>query len=119
MIDKRILQLRENLINNLHQQWTVKGMAKICEISMPHLQKLFKANTGMSPIMYLRNLRLEKARELLVTTFKQIKEIRLEVGMINESHFTRDFKKKYGVTPTVYRKLSWAEIPTENSKKEK
>ncbi len=62
---------------------------------------------------YLHDLRLEKARELLETTFKNIDEIRREIGIRNESHFTRDFKKKFGLTPTNYRKQYWDKIQAE------
>ncbi|MFN0141365.1 MAG: helix-turn-helix domain-containing protein [Pyrinomonadaceae bacterium] len=48
--------------------------------------------------------RLERAKDLIETTFLQIQQICLEVGIPNESHFTRDFKKKYDRTPTEYRK---------------
>lgn len=64
---------------------------------------------------YLNELRLEKARELLEDErcFLQIKEIGHQVGLVNDSHFTRDFKKKYGLTPTEYRKQHWGnEHPT-------
>ena len=104
-MDRRIFHLKEHLPNNLQHQWTVKEMAEIVGLSIPYFQKLFKENIGIPPIEYLRDLRLEKARELLGTTFLQIQEIRSKVGIQNDSHFTRDFKKKYGVTPTEYRKL--------------
>jgi AraC-like DNA-binding protein len=46
---------------------------------------------------------VKKARELLETTSLSIKEIRLRVGMSDESHFTRYFKKAIGVTPSRHR----------------
>lgn len=58
---------------------------------------------------YLNDLRLSKAREMLAdsTCFMQVKEIGVEVGLIDESHFAREFKKKYGATPTDFRNQSW------------
>jgi transcriptional regulator GlxA family with amidase domain len=102
-MDRRIFHLKEQLPNNLQHQWTVKEMAKICKLSVPHFQKLFKSHTGMPPIAYLSDLRLEKALDLLETTFLNIQEIRIKVGMFDDSHFTQDFKKRFGVTPTTYR----------------
>ncbi len=55
---------------------------------------------------FLKDLRLEKARELLEdeNNFLQIQEIRIKVGISHDSHFTRDFKEKFGLTPTEYRR---------------
>lgn len=57
----------------------------------------------MSPIQYLKVLRIEKAKHLLETSFLSVKEITHLVGLNDESHFVRDFKKAYGVSPTPYR----------------
>jgi transcriptional regulator GlxA family with amidase domain len=106
-MDRRIFHLQSQLFKELQHQWTVVEMAENVNLSARHLQKLFKQETGTPPLTYLQDLRLEKARELLETTFLLLKEIGIQVGMPNDSHFTRDFKKKYGVTPTEYRKRYW------------
>ena len=80
---------------------------------MRNLQQLFKENIGTPPMTYLHDLRLEKARELLETTFNNITEILFEIRMPNDSHFTRDFKKKFGSSPMQYRKLYWEKIQAE------
>ncbi|MDQ3634252.1 MAG: AraC family transcriptional regulator [Acidobacteriota bacterium] len=115
-MDGRILFLKKQFIENLQHHWTVEEMAEAVELSPSHLQKLFKANIGIPPICYLRELRLEKASDLLENTFLRLKQIGVEIGMINDSHFTRDFKKKFGVTPTQYRKNYWRKYELENSK---
>lgn len=109
-MDGRIFHLKQVLLDNLQRDWTIEEMAQITVLSVPHFQKLFKINIGAPPITYLRDLRLEKARELLETTFWQIQEIRLKVGVLYDSNFTRDFKNKYGVSPTEYRKHHWDKI---------
>lgn len=57
----------------------------------------------MPPIQYLKVLRMERAKHLLETSFLSVKEIAHIVGVNDESHFVRDFKKTYGVPPTSYR----------------
>lgn len=114
-MDGRIFQLKKKLLNNLQHQWTVEEMAQTVGISAPHLQKLFKIQTEISPVQYLRTLRLEKARELLENSFKQVSEIGFEVGMVDQSHFTRDFKQKYGSTPSAYRKEHWTKLEAGSS----
>lgn len=114
-MDGRIFHLRKRILNDLKRQWTVEEMADYVELSAAHLQKLFNTSIGTSPIAYLRELRLEKARELLETTFYRINQICYETGILDNSHFTRDFKKKYGVTPTEYRRRCWEKIQAEKS----
>ncbi len=114
-MDGRIFHLRKRMLEKLQYDWTIEELSQIVELSIPHFQKLFKTETGIAPIVYLRELRLEKACELLENTFHQIKQIGFEVGMPNDSHFTRDFKKKYGLTPTEYRKQYWERIQAEKS----
>lgn len=114
-MDGRIFHLKERLFKNPQHDWTIKEMSQIVELSVPHFQKLFKTETGVAPITFLRDLRLAKARELLEAKFCRMKQIGFEVGMPNDSHFTRDFKKKYGLTPTAYRRQYWEEIQTEKS----
>lgn len=109
-MDGRIFQLRIHLSEKLNHRWTVEEMASCFELSVPHFRKLFKKTTGSSPTSYLRDQRLEKARELLESTFYPIKRIGLTVGMTNRGHFTRDFKEKYGSTPTEHRRKHNAKI---------
>lgn len=109
-MDGRIFFLKEELLKKLQHQWTIEEMAEIVQLSVPHFQKLFKVNTGMSPLAFLHDLGLEKAREYLETTFWQIQEVRIKVGFLDDSHFTRDFKKKYDVSPKEYRAQFWEKI---------
>ena len=57
----------------------------------------------MPPIRYLRLLRMERAKELLESSFLSVKEIAHQVGLNDESHFVRDFKATYGFSPALYR----------------
>lgn len=118
-MDGRIFRLQEQLIKTPEYHWTVQEMAELIELSVPHFQKLFKNEIGISPMAWLWERRLEKARELLETTFWQLKQIGNAVGMPHGSHFTRDFKKKYGVAPTEYRKHYWEKVQAENQSGQK
>jgi len=52
----------------------------------------------------LRERRLQRAEFLLRTTFLSIKEVMIEAGLTSSSHFVQYFKRRYGVTPSGYRK---------------
>jgi len=78
-------------------------MARSVNLSTSRFYYLFTADIKMPPARYLRLLRMQAAKELLETTFLSIKEIVAVVGFNDESHFVRNFKKLYGVTPTEHR----------------
>jgi AraC-like DNA-binding protein len=79
-------------------------MAQLVNLSSPRLCYLFKSESGISASRYLKLLRMKEATVLLSTTFLSVKEIMVRVGFGDESHFVKDFKKIYGMTPTEYRK---------------
>ncbi len=109
-MDGRIIVLKERILRNLAFDWTVKEMAKSIDVSESYFQKLFKTENGMTPAKYVCKLRFEKAKELLEDRrFLRIQEICHEIGIHDQTHFTRDFKKLYGKTPSQYRKDYWKE----------
>lgn len=72
-------------------------------VSRSKMYQILKKVTDISLSDYIRNLRLEKAAYLLRFSTKNIAEIMLETGFVNQSHFTRTFKQKYDVPPKVYQ----------------
>ena len=118
-MDRRITFLTERMSSNLQKKWDVEEMAQIVNLSPPHLINLFKIHTGTSPIHYLRELRLEKSRDLLENTFLQIKQIGSQVGIPDQSHFVRYFKEKHNLSPAEYRRRHWAKLEGEKSEDDK
>lgn len=108
-MDRRIFHIKEKISQSLGHSWSVDEMAELIGWSVAHFQRTFKEQLGTTPMAYLNDLRLEKAREMLADPecFFQIKQIGILVGHSNDSHFTRDFKKKIGMTPTEYRDHLW------------
>lgn len=103
-MDYRIKNIIVEIENNLSQTLAAKDLAERFGVSVSHFQHLFKQAVGMSIAKYVKELRLEKAREFLETTDLRINEIRYKVGLSDDSHFVRDFKLKFGATPGKYRK---------------
>ncbi len=77
--------------------------AQSVNLSVWRLCHLFKSDIGMPPMRYLRVLRMERAKDLLESSFLSVKEIGFRVGLTDESHFVRDFKATYGLSPACYR----------------
>ena len=85
-------------------------------LSTSRLQHLFKADTNMTPAQYLKSLRMQRAKQLIDNTFLSTKEIMQRVGMKDESHFVREFKRIYGLPPGSYKQtLPAPRIATANS----
>ena len=98
--------------NNYTELITVKDVAKVNNISMNQLHNLFRANLKITPLNYLHNLRLQKAKEFLAVTDLPIKEIASQCGFDNIETFYRVFKKVQKTTPGDYRKLHMREFIT-------
>lgn len=102
-MDARVQNVVTLMRRDLRAKLTLNDMARTVNLTSFHFCHLFKAETGQSPARYLKALRLERARELLETTFLSVKEIRSLVGLNDESHFARDFRAAYGLTPQQHR----------------
>lgn len=79
-------------------------LCSVVNLSPCHLTHLFKATLGTSPTKYLKSIRMQHAQDLLDHSFLSVKEIGMRVGMSDTSHFVRDFKKAYGLSPAQYRR---------------
>lgn len=82
---------------------TLERLAGLLECSPRHLTRLFKKQTDSSPITYLIQLRMDKAKELLRKTDATLQDIAVSVGYSDVYFFSRAFKKYTGVSPVHYR----------------
>jgi len=101
---KRVIQMMQG---DPSRTFTLGKMAESVNLSAPYFCYLFKSITGVPPAKYLKSLRMQEAATLLTTTFLSVKEIVRRVGLTDESHFVRDFKRLYGRTPSEYRTKSF------------
>lgn len=83
---------------------TLDRISQMVELSRTYVCGLFKKEMGINITSYITNYRIEKARELLRDTNMKSYEIAEKVGFIDESYFSRTFKKVTGQSPNAYRK---------------
>ncbi len=102
--DEQILQLQSWLDENFNQPHSIKKMAEIAVMGERSLLRRFKTATGDSPSQYVQQIRVNRVRTLLETTTLPVENIIDQVGYQDTSSFRRLFKKKYGLSPTEYRK---------------
>ena len=76
------------------------------KVSNTYLSTSFKAKVGVGVVQYINELRIEQAKDLILTTDLSIKEIALAVGFTSDINFIRVFKKYEEKTPSSLRKES-------------
>ncbi|NJD01264.1 MAG: helix-turn-helix transcriptional regulator [Ruminiclostridium sp.] len=81
-------------------------LSKKLNITSSYLSKYFKIKTGVNFIDYLNNVRLDKAKEMLLNTNKRVEYIAEKTGYRNPNSFIRSFKKSIGITPREFRNNS-------------
>jgi AraC-like DNA-binding protein len=97
------------IINYLNENYehkiSLEQIAHNMYLSPVYISKIFKEETGESPINYLIKIRLEKAKDILLDSDNgSIKNIANQVGYDDVYHFSKLFKKYYGISPLYYRK---------------
>jgi AraC-like DNA-binding protein len=93
------------LSDELGATWTLRRLASAVNISPSHLSALFRADLGAPPMSYLMELRLQRLAYLLVTTSLTVAETALRSGWHNQDYAARLFRRRFGVSPTGYRRL--------------
>jgi len=103
----RVYRTIEFLKHHLADRFTEEGLAFRAGVTREHFARLFKSETGESPMSFLRRLRYEEARVILESEEQlglSIKEVAAQVGIHDLSHFVRQFESRFGLSPERYRK---------------
>ena len=99
-----VLMVQQYLNANYPHTITMEMLAGIAHISPNYLTQLFRHHLGITPSGYLKTLRMEAARQLLLTTDISIKDIAARVGYNDHLYFRRLFKLDNQTTPSDYRR---------------
>lgn len=92
----------EHVREHLSEPLTVADMAEQVSLSPSAFAHLFRDVTGRSPYQFLKEMRLDRARELLVDGKLAVARVSKEVGYASVSHFISEFRSRFGVTPRAY-----------------
>src|SRR5437763_10325964 len=110
-MNPKVRSIRNFLNANLHRQIRMAEITALVGLSRSRADNLFRAELGQSPMQYLQELRLKKACQLLETTDMKITQVGSAVGYQDHSHFFRNFKKQFGVTPYEHRVRHLTRMP--------
>jgi transcriptional regulator GlxA family with amidase domain len=103
--DARISLILNLLEDSSHgQSFDLEQLSAKCNLSRSRVQHLFKAHTGTTPNRHLKQFKLIRAKALLEQTFYTVKQVASIVGFSDISHFVRDYKLRFGKTPTESRR---------------
>lgn len=91
---------------NYNNDLNIKALSDSLFLDSAYFSRLFKKRTGMSPKQYLLKIRMERAKELLLTTDHSIKEIAATVGYNDPLYFSKLFYKAEGMAPSKYRTVT-------------
>jgi AraC-like DNA-binding protein len=100
IVNKGRFLIRENFDSPL----SIEEIAAKLNVGYSWFRKVFSKYTGMSPGQYLIQLKIDKARQLLIQTKMSIKEISFELNFSSGAYFSTLFKEKTGMSPENYRK---------------
>lgn len=98
-LNRLVIQLNQKYMDD----WNVESMAEYCKLSVGYFSHIFKKRMGAAPMRYLTELRIEKAKELIVTNSMSLSDIAPMVGFPDPLYFSRVFKKTTGIPPKEFR----------------
>ena len=96
--------IQQYIRDNFSKKLTLDDLSELVNINKYYLVRLFKQQTGLSPIYYLIHVRLAEAAKLLAHSNVTISKISDMVGFHSPSHFSKTFKESNHCTPSTYRK---------------
>lgn len=100
----KIQEIREWIDTRLHEAITLDDVGEHFGLSRSLLTREFRRHTGKSFIDYCNARRVEKAAKILAASGESVTAVALESGFSNLSHFHRQFKAMYGLTPAAFRR---------------
>ena len=101
--DPRLARTIEYMSSNLARPLTLEQLAAEACISKFHFSRLFTRKVGLPPHKFLTNLRLDAARQMLISTDIPIAQVAAECGYPGTSHFSVAFSRRFGMAPRACR----------------
>ena len=94
----------EYINKNYKEEINYENLALLCMFSPSHFRKIFVKEMGVPPTAYRENIRCEVAKGMLISDIFTVTEIAEELGYCDIYHFSKEFKKHTGCSPSTYKK---------------
>ena len=102
--ERAITGITRYLQEHLAEEISLSVLAEQFHLNPQYISQLFKSEIGVNFLVYLTNIRMEKAKKLLLSTALSIAEVAEQSGYGDYRVFTKVFKKSEGITPSQYRR---------------
>ena len=104
---KQVAQAIDYIYVHIMDRITVNKLAEAINISPTHLSRIFKQETGISVSEYIRQRKIDMAKNLLRFSGYDYVEIAVMLSYSSQSHFIQHFRSQTGMTPKAYRKQNY------------
>ena len=106
-ISSNSIKLIKPAIDFIHAEYTnenisISHLSSICDMCETYFRRIFFKCFGTSPIKYINNLKIERAKELLTSGIYSIREVAIASGFHDDAYFSRKFKETVGKSPSEY-----------------
>lgn len=95
---------KQLMLANLDAGISVAEVAEACALSRSHFTRKFKESTLLSPHVWLRQQRVDKAMALLRDSPLSLTQVAMECGFFDQAHFCRVFARSQGMTPRAFKR---------------
>ena len=102
-LNNKIQEAKQMMHKHVYDNISSKQVADHIGMGYDNFRRLFKNMTGISPGLYIQNIRIDKAKNMLLHSTDSIKEISYLLNFENPCYFSKAFRKKEGVSPAEYR----------------
>ncbi len=101
---QELLPVVRHIESHFAETISMAEMAELAGLSSTHFNRRFRQLLRMTPMQYLRAVRIQATQQILITTSRDLASIALAVGYTDQSHLTKRFRQVTGMTPAAYRK---------------
>ncbi len=101
---ERVAMVIREIRNAIARAWTVPDLAAAANLSVSQLHRVFKETVGTTPIDWIRHERINFAKQLLIEADTKVAAVALRCGYRDPYHFSRDFRRLTGYSPTRFRR---------------
>lgn len=100
----QVRKVTSHIEENLDSPIRSEELAAIVRLNPCHFSRAFRSSFGESPLEYVIRRRMERARELMLSTDAPLSQIALDCGLADQAHFSRMFRRIVGECPRVWRR---------------
>ena len=105
---------KQLILERLGETIEVSDLARACALSRSHFSRAFKSSTGLSPQEWIRQQRIDRAKQLIRNTDRSLTQISLECGFCDQAHFCHIFTRSEGINPFAWRCRAVRALPRVN-----